>query len=420
MSGTESNVLIIGAGAAGTFAAITAADNGAHVALIEKNEKIGRKLLITGKGRCNITNNCTPDELIANVPTNGRFLYSAVNSFTPTDTIGFFEQNGLKTKTERGRRVFPESDKAMDVVDTLFAAIKRRNCKLINDTVKSLIIEDNTVKGVKTVKGKAIFANTVIIACGGKSYPGTGSTGDGYMLAQQAGHTVITPKASLVPIVSSDEFCKELQGLSLKNVSICVVANKNNKVIYNDFGEMLFTHFGISGPLILSASAHMKNIYKGAYTVKIDLKPALSEQQLDVRLQRDFSKNLNKDIINSLGELLPHKLIPVIVALSGIPTDTKCHSVTKEQRSRLVELLKALPVSADGFRPIEEAIITSGGVKVSEIKPNTMESKLVKGLYFAGEVIDVDAYTGGYNLQIAFSTGHLAGQCAAWAALSGE
>lgn len=413
MAENRHTVLTVGAGAAGLFAAIAAAECGLNVVIIEKNQKVGRKLLITGKGRCNVTNNCSPQELINNIPTNGRFLYSTVNRFTPDDTISFFEGNGLKLKTERGRRVFPVSDKAVDVVDTLYNCINKKKCKLINDTVTELIIENKTVKGVKTSGGRSLYADAVIIACGGKSYPGTGSTGDGYRLAEQAGHSIVPLKPSLVPIVSKDGFCKRLQGLSLKNVGISVVSQKSGKTVYDDFGEMLFTHFGMSGPLILSASAHMRDIATADYIVKIDLKPALTLQQLDLRLQKDFSKNLNKDLINSLNELLPHKLIPIIVELSHIPPETKCNSVTKQQRAQLAALLKNFCVSADGFRPIEEAIITSGGVKTSEISPNTMQSKLVNGLYFAGEVIDVDAYTGGYNLQIAFSTGHLAGISAA-------
>lgn len=413
MAANKRKVLIVGAGAAGLFAAIAAADCAAEVTIIEKNQKVGRKLLITGKGRCNVTNNCTPQEIINNVPTNGRFLYSAVNKFTPSDTVSFFENNGLKLKTERGRRVFPVSDKAVDVVDTLYRCINKRKCRLINDTASELIIENGVAKGVKTLSGLTFYADCVIIACGGKSYPGTGSTGDGYLLARQAGHTIIPLKPSLVPIVSNKDFCKQLQGLSLKNVSISVICDKNGKTVYTDFGEMLFTHFGLSGPLILSASAHMRDMANSSYTIKIDLKPALTLQQLDLRLQKDLSKNINKSLINSLNELLPHKLIPVIVELSHIPPETKCNSVTKQQRIELAALLKGLCVSADGFRPIEEAIITSGGVKTSEIVPNTMQSKLVNGLYFAGEVIDVDAYTGGYNLQIAFSTGHLAGISAA-------
>ncbi len=405
----KTSVLVVGAGAAGMMAAVAAADSGADVTLIEKNSKVGRKMMITGKGRCNITNNCTPDVLIANTPTNGRFLYSAVNRFTPNDTIDFFEKNGLKTKTERGRRVFPVSDKAADVVDTLLECLNKRRCRIIQGTANALIINDGEALGVKTEDGQSFYADRIIVTCGGKSYPRTGSTGDGYKLARQAGHTVIPPKPSLVPIVSHTEFCARLQGLSLKNVTVDVRSVKNGKCVFSDMGEMLFTHFGASGPLILSASAHIKNAAAGEYRISVDLKPALSEEQLDARIQRDFGANINKNFINSLGELLPHKLIPVIVELSGIAAEEKCNSITKKQRTGLVRLLKHLTFSVDGFRPIEEAIITSGGVKVSEINPATMESKLVKKLFFAGEVIDVDAYTGGYNLQIAFSTGRLAG-----------
>lgn len=402
-------VLVIGAGPAGMMAAGTAAQNGNNVIILEKNNRVGRKLMITGKGRCNITNNCDVQTFIQSVPSNGKFLYSAINRFTPQETIRFFEDQGLAVKTERGNRVFPESDKAVDVVDTLNRFIRKSGCKLIHATASRLIIDNNRVMGVVTDQEEKIYADAVIIACGGKSYPGTGSTGDGYNLAEQAGHKIVTPTPSLVPLVSSNSWCKELQGLSLRNVSIKVKDNFQNKVIYDDFGEMLFTHFGVSGPVILSASAHMRNMSSNKYSVIIDLKPALSIEQLDNRLQKDFTKNINRDFINSLSELLPRKIIPVIVKLSGILPETKCNQITKEMRRKFVELLKGFKVDIDKFRPINEAIVTSGGVEVSEINPKTMQSKIVDGLYFAGEVIDVDAYTGGFNLQIAFSTGWLAG-----------
>lgn len=402
-------VLVIGAGPAGMFAAGFAAKNGHKVIILEKNNRVGRKLMITGKGRCNITNNCDTQAFIASVPCNGRFLYSAINQFTPQDTIEFFEEHGLSVKTERGNRVFPESDKASDVVDTLNRFIMKNRCKLLQGRAVSLITKNGEIKGVKTETGEVINADAVVVACGGKSYPGTGSTGDGYDLARQAGHTIVSPKPSLVPLVSSNSWCKELQGLSLKNISIKVRDNESQKIIYNDFGEMLFTHFGVSGPVILSASSHMRDMSNNKYCVIIDLKPALSIEQLDARLQRDFAKNLNRDFANSLSDLLPRKLIPVMVKLSGITAETKCNQITREQRRRFAELIKGLTVNVQGFRSIAEAIVTSGGVAVSEINPKTMESKITKGLFFAGEVIDVDAYTGGFNLQIAFSTGWLVG-----------
>lgn len=403
----DNTVLVIGAGPAGMMAAGNSALYGSKVIIAEKNKRVGRKLMITGKGRCNITNNCDNDMFIKNIPTNGRFLYSAINNFSPQDTIDFFTDNGLQVKTERGNRVFPVSDKALDVVDAMYAFIKKSKCKLIQREIKSLIIEDGAVKGAATADGEKIFANKVVIACGGKSYPLTGSTGDGYTLAKQAGHTIISPKPSLVPLVSSDEFCRDLQGLSLRNISITVFDGEGKKV-YSDFGEMLFTHYGISGPVILSASAHMRNM-EGGYKVSVDLKPALSTEQLDKRILRDFDMFKNKDLANSLFKLLPSAVIPVVIDKTGIPPQCKCNSVTKEQRAKLAEIIKNFTVNIFEFRPIEEAIITSGGVCTKEINPKTMESKLVKNLYFAGEVIDVDGYTGGFNLQIAFSTGYLAG-----------
>lgn len=402
-------VLVIGAGPAGMMAGGTAAQMGCSVTVIDKNKRVGRKLMITGKGRCNITNNCSVSSFISSVPTNGKFLYSAINNFTPQDTIDFFEKSGLKVKTERGNRVFPQSDKAVDVVDAMHNFIKNNGCKIRCEQASRLIIENKTVLGAELADGGKIFADRVVIACGGRSYPLTGSTGDGYLLASQAGHTIINPKPSLVPLVSEDTFCAEMQGLSLKNTAIEVIDNDSDKIIYKDFGEMLFTHFGISGPLILSASAHMKEMRENKYTVKINLKPALSYEQLDKRIKRDFSENLNKSISNTLTKLLPTKMIPVIIELTGIDPDIKCNSVTREQRKRLAEILQDLKIRIKGFRPIEEAIITSGGVSVDEINPKTMESKLTKNLFFAGEVIDVDAYTGGFNLQIAYCTGYTAG-----------
>lgn len=409
----QNDILVVGAGPAGMMAAGTAAQCGAKVTLLERNERVGRKLMITGKGRCNITNACDISTFIASVPGNGRFLYGAINRFTPQDTVGFFESNGLATKVERGNRVFPKSDKAVDVVDTMRRFVEKSGVRLLRGRAKKLIIKNSCVNGIETEDGRCLKAGAVIIACGGKSYPLTGSTGDGYTLAHQAGHIVTPISPSLVPLVSADEFCRELQGLSLKNVAIKVRKNPQGTVVYEDFGEMLFTHFGLSGPVILSASAHMRGMEPEKYTVWIDLKPALSMEQMDVRLQRDFLKFRNRDFSNSLGELLPKKLITVAVARSGIFPDTKCNQITREQRLGFAHLLKHFSVVIKGFRPIEEAIVTSGGVATGEISPKTMESKLVKGLYFAGEVIDVDAYTGGFNLQIAFSTGYLAGISAA-------
>ena len=402
------DVIIIGGGAAGMMAAGTAANKGLNVCLIEKNSRFGRKVMITGKGRCNITNDCDIQMFIASVPSNGRFLYSAITQFTPQDTINFFENLGLKTKVERGSRVFPQSDKAVDVVDKLTDFVKEGGTEIIVGEAKKLLFKDNSVFGIELTGGKQIFAPKVLICCGGKSYPGTGSTGDGYLLAKQAGHSVTKLRPSLVPLVVYGSDCKEMMGLSLKNVAIQVFDTVKNKCIYTDFGEMLFTHFGVSGPIILSASTHMKDMADGRYNIFIDLKPALNMEQLDARLQRDFEKNHNKDFANSLSELLPRKMIPVIIKRSNINPQSKCNQITKEMRRDFAKLLKSFKLEVSSFRPIEEAIVTSGGVNVREINPKTMESKLINGLYFAGEVIDVDAYTGGFNLQIAFSTGRLA------------
>ena len=401
-------VIVIGGGPAGMMAAGIAAQNGAEVLLLEKNERTGRKLLITGKGRCNITNFCDNDEFISNIPTNPRFMYSAINAFCTYDAVAFFEELGVATKVERGNRVFPVSDKAMDVCDALRRFVLDNGAEIITDTVKALVVKNNELIGIKTVSS-TYLADSVIIATGGKSYPKTGSTGDGYTFAKSVGHTVKKPTASLVPLESDDECCKELQGLGLKNVSVSVIDENSKKEIYSDFGELLFTHFGLSGPTILSASSHMRDIDSTTYTVHIDLKPALSYDTLDARLLKDFSKNLNKDICNSLGELLPKSMIPVILEKSAIDPHTKCNSITVKQRHSMLENLKDFTVSVKGFRPIDEAIITCGGVTVSEIDPKTMRSKIVPNLYFAGEVIDVDAYTGGFNLQIAYSTGYLSG-----------
>lgn len=395
------------------MAAGAAAEAGAGVTLLEKNDRLGKKLRITGKGRCNVTNACGVQELIANVPANGRFLFGAVSRFTPWDLMSFFEERGLALKTERGDRVFPCSDKAGDVVQCLQGYVEETGCCLAWGAADKLLLEEGAVKGVQLRSGRCIEADAVVVACGGMSYPLTGSTGDGYRLARQAGHRVVPPVPSLVPLTAAEDWCRDLQGLSLRNVSLWAEDVTTGKTVYKDFGELLFTHFGLSGPLVLSASAHMRPMQAGRYRVHINLKPALSEQQLDLRLQRDFTTNRNRDFINSLGALLPRKLIPVAVRLSEIEGNLKCNQITREQRQAFARLLQDLTLTVQGFRPIEEAIVTAGGVAVDEVNPATMGSKLVSGLYFAGEVLDVDAYTGGFNLQIAFSTGRLAGQAAA-------
>lgn len=404
-----SKVIVVGGGPAGLMAAAQASLYGNSVTLLEKNPRTGRKLIITGKGRCNITNACDNTTFISNVISNPRFLYSAINGFDTSDTVAFFNSLGVETKTERGNRVFPSSDKAMDVADAMLNFARNSGVKIIcNTSVQSLIIEDNAVKGVIDADGKKHFADAVIIATGGKSYPLTGSTGDGYRLANEAGHTVTDIIPSLVPLTLKGDESKQMQGLSLRNISVS--ATCNGKKIFEDFGELVFTHYGVSGPVILSMSSHLKDYGKNNYKLSIDLKPALDFETLDKRIIRDFEKFNLKEVGNSLNGLLPSKLIPVVLNRWGIDKTTRCNSITKEQRKTLVEILKNLDFDITGTRPIEEAIVTRGGVKVSEINPKTMESKLVKGLYFCGEVIDVDAYTGGFNLQIAFSTGYLAGQ----------
>ena len=399
------DVIIIGGGAAGCFAAVQAARWGKSVIVFEKNEKLGRKLRITGKGRCNVTNNSPSEEHMRNIPVNPRFLYSAFSNFDAESTMAFFEELGVPLKTERGNRVFPVSDNANDIADALAYEMKKLGVQTVHSRVSSLITANGAVTGVKA-GGKEYRSNSVIIACGGKSYPNTGSTGDGYMLAESVGHTVTELKPSLVPLTSPDKYCAEMMGLSLRNVMIKLMDGE--KVIYSEMGEMLFTHFGVSGPLVLSASSHIRDMKPDRYKLLIDLKPALTPEQLDARIQRDFAENLNRDFSNGIRKLLPAKLIPVAVRLSGIHAEQKVNSITKEQRRKFGELLKAFPVRISGFRPIDEAIITSGGISVREIDPKTMGSKLTDGLYFAGEVIDVDAYTGGFNLQIAFSTAYTA------------
>ncbi len=401
--------MVVGGGPAGMMAAITAAGNGNKTLIIEKKQKMGRKLLITGKGRCNITNNCSVNELINNVVSNPKFMYSAFSQFSSDDTMNFFTSHNLKIKTERGNRVFPVSDKAMEVVDCLLNAVKAAGVRVYKGTVKQVITDQNAVIGVKLQGGEVVDCNSVIISTGGLSYPATGSTGDGYDLAKAVGHKVTAIKPSLVPIVCNDQNCTDLQGLSLKNVTLKLFDSQKNKVIYEELGEMIFTHFGMSGPLVLSASAHIKAIEKERYKVIIDLKPGLSHEKLDERILRDFTKFINKDLTNSLYELLPKKIISVIIYISGLSPVVKVNQISKESRGRLVDTIKSLVFSVDGFRPIDEAIITCGGIDTKEINPKTMESKLVSNLFFAGEVIDVDGYTGGFNLQIAFSTGYVAG-----------
>ncbi|MBE6698586.1 MAG: NAD(P)/FAD-dependent oxidoreductase [Ruminococcaceae bacterium] len=404
-------VAVVGGGAAGMMAAVAAANMGADVTLFERNERLGKKLRITGKGRCNVTNDCDRDTFLANVPTNPRFLYSALAAFTTADTKAYFENLGVPLKTERGNRVFPESDKAIDIVNAMKRAVLDAGVKIINERVSALVLENDRVCGLRT--GKSYEFDRVIVCTGGKSYPLTGSDGDGYRLALQAGHTVTPLIPSLVPITCEGKDCRAMQGLSLRNVGLTVKENASGKVVYRDFGEMMFTHFGLTGPMILSASAHLPDIAPDKYTCYIDLKPALDEKMLDARLLSDFSKYQNKDFINSLGDLLPQKMIDVVVERSGIDPRKKVNSITAEQRHALVALLKGFSLRMTGFRPIDEAIVTKGGVDVKQVKPASMESRLVSGLYFAGEVLDVDAYTGGFNLQIAFSTGHLAGESAA-------
>lgn len=406
-------VIVVGGGAAGCFAAGTAAENNAEVLLLERNAKIGRKLMITGKGRCNVTNHTEDiDTLIRNVPSNGRFLYSAFANFMPQDTIDFFEDYGVPLKTERGNRVFPVSDKASDIVDALDRWLAENGVRRIQARVTELLTENGAVKGVKTETGETYFADRVILATGGKSYPKTGSTGDGYTLAKSIGHTVMPLRPSLSALVCREGFCSDCMGLSLRNIALTVKDTKTKKTVYTDFGEMLFTHFGVSGPVILSASAHMREMAPERYTVSVDLKPALSPEKLDARVLRDFGENHNKAIANVLPLLLPRALVPVVLRLSGIRPNEKVNQITKAQRQALCETVKSLNLTVLEFNDIKEAIVTSGGVSTSEINPKTMESKLCKGLYLVGELLDCDAYTGGFNLQIAFSTGRLAGRSA--------
>lgn len=428
-------VIVIGGGPAGMIAAITAAKQNNEVILLEKNKMLGKKLLITGKGRCNITSSLEMEEFIKNIPGNGRFLYSAFQNYTNHDIISLLKENGVEVKEERGNRIFPVSDKSIDVRDALEKELKKNKVDVRKEAIVESILQKNKkVIGVKLTTGEKINADKVILATGGKSYPNTGSTGDGYKMAKELGHTITDIKASLVPLTTANRnekeelikqstyktslnLCKELQGLSLRNVAIKIIDISTNKKIYEDFGEMLFTHFGVSGPTILSSSSHLlryKNINEKLKNeeieLSIDLKPALSEEKLNARILRDFDENKNKEIKNSLNELLPQKMIMPVIKLLKIDENKKVNSITKEERTGLVKLLKNFKVTIEGFRPIEEAIITAGGISIKEINPKTMESRLVEGLYFAGEIIDVDAYTGGFNLQIAYSTGYTAGK----------
>ena len=408
----QKRVAVIGGGAAGMMAAIHAAYMGAEVTLYEKNDRLGKKLRITGKGRCNVTNDSGVEEFLQNVPTNPRFLYAALNRFSTADTVDFFEGCGVPLKVERGKRVFPVSDKSSDIVRALSERMKECEVKVVTDKITDIEITDGRITGV--VAGERIYPSDAAIVCtGGKSYSMTGSDGDGYKFARRAGHTVTQLKPSLVPIVCEGKLCPRMQGLSLKNVAMKIVRRDNGKTVYEDFGEMMFTHFGITGPMVLSASAHLPDISDKVYEAHIDLKPALDEAALDARIRSDFAKYNNKDFINSLGDLLPLKAIEPVAELSGIDKRKKVNSITKEERRALLMAIKCIRLPLSGFRPIEEAIITKGGVAVSEVSPKTMESKLVSGLYFAGEVLDLDAYTGGFNLQIAFSTAVLAGENAA-------
>lgn len=402
----RTELVVIGGGAAGMMCAYNAAQRGMSVVLVDPNRQLGRKVRITGKGRCNVTNNCDIKEFMRNIPGDGRFLYSALNRFSPADTIAFFESHGLPLKTERGNRVFPVSDNANDVAGLMARLRERSGVTLIRSTAKKILTEGGAVSAVVTEEG-TIACRAAAVCTGGLSYPLTGSNGAGYRFARELGHTVTETRPSLVPLESEDDCCAQMQGFSLKNVTLS--AYEDERLIYKELGEMLFTHFGVSGPLVLSASSHMRNFGRAKYRLEIDLKPALDEKKLDARILRDFEKYSNKEFKNALADLAGHTMIPVLVRLSGIPEDTKVNSITREQRMRLLRLFKAFPVSVSGTRPIDEAIVTAGGVSTKEIDPRTMGSKLVQGLYFAGEVLDLDGYTGGFNLQIAWSTGFVAG-----------
>lgn len=413
MNGWKTEILVVGGGAAGMMAAGTAAGLGRRVTLLERNDRLGKKLYITGKGRCNVTNRCMAAEVLQNVPRNPRFLYSAMNAFPPEEVMAFFEKLGCQLKTERGNRVFPVSDKSASVVDALRGWLRKTGVRVEKGRAISLLLADGKLTGARTEEGE-LPAERVILCTGGCSYPLTGSEGDGYRLAEQAGHTVTPPRGSLVPLEEDGNDCERMAGLSLRNASLKLLDRKG-KTVYQDFGELLFTHFGLSGPMALSASAHMEP--GSAYAAELDLKPALDEKKLDSRLLRDFEKYKNRTFENALGDLLPKSLIPVIVERSGVPPETRVNAVTKEGRRALLETCKRFRIPIKGVRPVEEAIVTAGGVKTTEVDPKTMSSKLCEGLYFAGELLDVDAYTGGFNLQIAWATGRAAGLAAAGSCL---
>lgn len=397
------DVIVIGGGPAGMFAAITAGKNGVRVLLLERNDRLGKKLLITGKGRCNVTNDCDEQEVMKNIPRNGRFLFSALAAFPPRAAMDFFEKAGCPLKTERGNRVFPVSDKSFSVLDALKGELRRHHVTVRAERVQEILLQDGAVAGAHT-GGGVYEADRVILATGGVSYPTTGSTGDGYAMAEKLGHTIVPPEGSLVPLEIAGQDCPDMQGLSLRNVAVKLV-NEKGKVLFKDFGEMLFTHFGVSGPTVLSASAHLK----GNCRLILDLKPALEDSKLDARLLRDLELYQNRSMENALTDLLPRSMIPVVLRRLEIDPTMQANSLTRQQRRAMVELLKAFPLEITGKRPVAEAIITSGGVKTGEIDPKTMASKKVPGLYFAGEIIDCDAYTGGFNLQIAWATGYAAG-----------
>ena len=415
MTRTRYDLIVVGGGAAGMMAAITAARLGTDVCLVERNPKVGRKLYITGKGRCNVTNHCSPQELLSATPRNGKFLYSAAERTPPSWVEEFFATLGVPLKVERGNRVFPVSDRAADIIDALFRELRRLGVPILQGRVSALDCREGAVCGVELGEEKArtgLACQAIILATGGLSYPATGSTGDGYEFARALGHTVVEPRPSLVPLEVPGEDCPRMQGLALKNVQL-TVKNQKGKAVFREQGELLFTHFGLSGPLVLSASAHMRDFAKDRYRCHIDLKPALDEATLDARLVRELTQGANRDMDNLMGALLPRLMIPVVLERAGIPGDRKAHDLTKGERRRLLEQLKDFALDISGPRPVAEAIVTSGGVKVGEVDPRTMASKKVRGLFFAGELLDVDAYTGGFNLQIAWATGRAAGEGAA-------
>lgn len=404
----KADVVVIGGGAAGMMCAVSAAQRGLSVTLLEPNKILGKKLRITGKGRCNVTNDCEIKEFLQHIPGDGRFLYSALNRLSPHETMALFESFGVPLKTERGNRVFPVSDRSHDVANALERAMKDAGVRVLHAAATAVCAEEGAVAAVETAAGR-IDCAAAVVCTGGLSYPLTGSTGDGYRFAERMGHTIMPTRPSLVPLESDDPWCAEMQGFSLRNVTLTVY-DETDRIVYEELGEMLFTHFGVSGPLVLSASAHMRDFQMHRYRLSIDLKPGLDEKKLDARVLRDFEKYANREFKNALYDLAGRTMIPVLIRMSGIPEDTKVHSITREQRRALVDLLKHFPVSVTGTRSVDEAIITAGGVKLKEVNPRTMESKLVSGLHFAGEVLDLDAYTGGFNLQIAWSTGWTAGQ----------